>query len=67
MARLAASPLLSIMIVALVSTKIPILLEDGGRTMAHAARTDFCMTIGCVFIIMQGVGAFSLDQRRSHS
>ena len=65
MARLAAAPLLTIMIVALFSTKLPILLEHGGWTMAHAARTDFCMTVGCVFIMIRGAGAFSLDHRSS--
>jgi putative oxidoreductase len=67
MARLAASPLLAIMIVALVSTKLPILLDDGGWMMAHAARTDFCMTVGCVFILVRGAGGFSLDRRGSRS
>lgn len=61
-ARLAAVPLLTIMIVALLSTKVPILLEDGFWQAAHAARTDFCMTIGSIFILLRGAGAASLDR-----
>jgi len=66
-ARAAAVPLLTIMIVALFSTKLPILLEDGWWTMAHAARTDFCMTVGCVFILLRGAGALSMDNWSSRS
>lgn len=62
-ARLAAAPLLVIMIVALATTKVPILMEQGFWEAAHAARTDFCMTIGTIFILMVGAGLFSLDRR----
>jgi len=60
-ARIAAVPLLTIMIVALLSTKVPILINDGFWQAAHAARTDFSMTIGSIFIIIMGAGRFSLD------
>jgi len=60
-ARIAAVPLLTIMIVALLATKVPILINDGFWQAAHAARTDFSMTIGSIFIIVMGAGRFSLD------
>lgn len=51
--RLAVLPLLIIMAVAFVTTKLPILLEQGFWPMAHAARTDFCMVMGSLFIANQ--------------
>lgn len=62
-ARAAAIPLLTIMAVAVLSTKVPILLSDGFWEAAHAARTDFCMTVGSIFILLRGAGRFSLDCR----
>jgi uncharacterized membrane protein YphA (DoxX/SURF4 family) len=59
--RLAVLPLLAIMTVAILSTKIPILLESGFWKMAHAARTDFSMTLGSLFLLIVGAGAWSLD------
>src|SRR3989337_2053813 len=46
LARLASIPLVIIMLVAIISTKIPILLINGFWEMAHAARTDWSMLIG---------------------
>lgn len=62
-ARAAAIPLLTIMTVALLSTKVPILLNDGFWEAAHSARTDFCMTVGSVFILLRGAGRWSLGSR----
>ena len=42
--RLAAIPLLIIMLVAFVTTKIPILTGKGFWAFAHEYRTDFAMT-----------------------
>jgi uncharacterized membrane protein YphA (DoxX/SURF4 family) len=44
--RIAAIPLLIIMITALITTKIPILAEKGFWSMAHESRTDFAITTG---------------------
>lgn len=63
--RLAAIPLLTIMLVAIGSTKIPILLNDGFWQMAHAARTDYAMLLGSLFLIFSGSGKWSLDHRRT--
>lgn len=59
--RLAALPLLTIMAVAIFSTKIPILLKCGFWKMAHDSRTDFAMTLGALFLLLDGAGAWSLD------
>jgi uncharacterized membrane protein YphA (DoxX/SURF4 family) len=59
--RLAAIPLLIIMATALISTKIPIFLNEGFWFMAHAARTDFAMTMLLVFLLIYGAGKWSVD------
>jgi putative oxidoreductase len=61
--RVAVIPLLGIMAVALYSTKLPILINDGFWPMAHAARTDFSMVLGSVFLLIVGAGLWSFDAR----
>lgn len=74
--RLAAIPLLGVMTVAIVSTKIPILVgeafwgfsirklpEYGFWSMAHEARTDLAMLLGSMFLVIVGAGPRSIDQR----
>jgi putative oxidoreductase len=74
--RLAAIPLIINMCVALISTKLPILLGHGFWrfslsklpsygfwSMAHEARTDFAMLLGSIFLLIVGAGAWSLDAR----
>jgi len=72
--RLAAIPLIIIMIVAIVSTKVPILLGHdfwifhlpklaryGFWSMMHEARDDFGMLFGSLYLLIEGAGAWSLD------
>jgi putative oxidoreductase len=72
--RLAAIPLLINISVAILSTKIPILLGHGFWTftltklprygflsMLHEARTDFSMWLGLIFLLIVGPGRWSLD------
>jgi uncharacterized membrane protein YphA (DoxX/SURF4 family) len=60
--------------VAIISTKVPILLGHGYWLfslpklphygfwiMAHEARTDFCMWLGCLFLMIVGAGPLSGD------
>ena len=61
--RLAATPLLIIMITAFVTTKYPVLVEKGFWTMAHEYRTDFAMTMLLIFLLIYGGGDKSLDQK----
>ena len=59
--RLASIPLIIIMLVAIISTKIPILLNEGFWKMAHEARTDWSMLLGSIFILIVGAGKLSVD------
>ena len=74
--RLAAIPLIFDMCVALISTKLPILLGHGFWrfslsklpsygfwSMAHEARVDFTMLLGSIFLLIVGAGTWSLDGR----
>jgi putative oxidoreductase len=72
--RLATIPLIVIMVVAIVSTKLPIwaghdiwifhmpkLARYGFWSMAHEARDDFLMLLGSIYLLIAGAGAWSLD------
>jgi putative oxidoreductase len=74
--RPAALVLLINISVAILSTKVPILLSHGfwGFSLAklphygfwgafHEARTDLCMWLGSLFLIIVGAGTLSLDHR----
>jgi putative oxidoreductase len=74
--RLAAIPLLIDISVAILATKVPVLLGHGYGPFAlpkvdhygllgmlHEARTDFSMLFGLLFLIIVGAGAISLDAR----
>jgi len=62
-ARLAALPLIVDMLVAISTTKIPLLLKSGFWAMAHEARVDFTMLLGCAFVLAVGAGSWSVDAR----
>ena len=72
--RIAAIPLIVIMIVAIVSTKIPILLGHdfwifhvpklsryGFWSVIHEARDDFGMLLGSLYLLIEGGGKWSVD------
>ncbi len=61
MTRLASAPLLVIISVAIATTKLPMLVHQGFWAMAHEARTDSCMFLGALFLIIAGAGGWSLD------
>jgi putative oxidoreductase len=60
--RLAAIPLIAIISVAIWTTKIPMLAEKGFWSMAHEARTDYCMLLGGLCLLIVGAGALSFDR-----
>jgi putative oxidoreductase len=62
--RLAAIPLLTIISVAIWTTKLPMLSTQGFWAMAHEARTDWCMWLGALFLILVGPGPWSIDGGR---
>jgi len=72
--RLAAIPLIIVMVVAIVSTKLPIwagqdvwifhlpkLPRYGFWSMAHEARADFTTLLGSLYLLIEEAGAWSLD------
>jgi len=72
--RLAAVPLIIDISVAILSTKIPMLLGHGFWrfslsklpsygfwSMAHEARVDYAMLLGSIFLLIVGAGAWSID------
>jgi putative oxidoreductase len=61
--RLAAIPMIIDMLVAISTTKVPILLKSGFWSMAHEARTDYAMLLGLIFLLVVGAGAWSFDAR----
>ena len=61
--RLAVIPLITIMCVAIYSTKVPIFLKSGFWKMAHESRTDFAMLLGSIFLLIVGAGLLSVDAR----
>lgn len=76
--RLATLPLISIMLLALFTTKLPILLgmgfwgfslkdlpSYGFLSMTHEARTDLSMLLCSIFLFIVGSGPWSLDTRWS--
>ena len=60
--RIAAIPLIIVMMTALSTTKLPILLNDGFWKMAHSSRTDFSMLLSLIFLLIVGSGYASLDK-----
>ncbi len=74
--RVAAVPIIVIMIVAIISTKIPILLgrewgvfslraldRYGFLSLTHESRTDWAMLMGAIFMLLSRSGRWSLDER----
>ena len=60
--RLAAIPLIVDMLVAIATTKLPILESQGFWSMAHEARVDYAMLLGSAFLLIVGAGPWSLDR-----
>jgi putative oxidoreductase len=71
--RASALALLIDILVAILSTKVPILLGHGFWSftvpkppygfwaMLHEARTDFSMLLGLIFLLLVGAGGLSID------
>jgi putative oxidoreductase len=61
--RYAAIPLVIVILVAIMSTKFPILISKGLWAMAHEARTDFLMLVGMISLLLTGGGSYALDHK----
>jgi putative oxidoreductase len=72
--RFAAIPLIITMVVAIISTKIPILLGHefwifhlpkldryGFWSAEHESRADLAMLLGSLFLLIEGAGRWSID------
>lgn len=59
--RIASIILIINISVAIISTKIPILFNQGFWKMAHESRTDWSMLLGSIFLLIVGAGKFSID------
>ena len=56
--RLAAVPLIVIMLIAISTTKLPMLTSRGFWVMAHEARTDWSMLLSSVYLLIVGAGTW---------
>ena len=63
--RLASIALIIDISVAILSTKLPILMKQGWWPAEAEARTDYSMLMGLLFLLIVGAGAWSLDARAS--
>jgi putative oxidoreductase len=61
--RVAVLPLLGVILVAIATTKLPMIAKTGMWSMLHEARADFSMLLGLVFLLIAGAGTLSLDAR----
>jgi putative oxidoreductase len=61
--RLALIPLLMIISVAIVTTKLATLPEKGFWVTAHEGRTDYAMLLSIIFLLIVGAGIWSVDRR----
>lgn len=61
---IAIVPLLINILVAIATTKLPLLMKQGFWAAMHEGRTDFCMIFGLLAIALLGAGALSVDGRR---
>jgi putative oxidoreductase len=60
--RIAAIPLIIIMVVAIAATKAQLVVENGFWSMLHDSRTDWAMLLGNIFLLIKGGGKWSVDR-----
>ena len=59
--RLAAVPLLTIMIIAFITTKLPLLATKGFWTFSHEYSIEFSLTFLLILLFIYGGGKWSVD------
>lgn len=59
--RFAVVPTIVIMLVAIYTTQLPVLQQEGFWFMANRIRTDYSMFLGSIFLLVVGAGPLSLD------
>lgn len=61
--RLAAIPLIIVMLAAIAATKAEVLAKEGFWSMLHGSRTDWAMLLGSIFLLIKGNGLWLVDKR----
>ena len=61
--RLASIPLLTIMITAFITVKLPLLNNRGFWTFLHEYNIDFSLTLLLILLIIYGSGKWSVDSK----
>lgn len=61
--RFASIALIVDISVAILTTKLPILMKQGWWPAEAEARTDYAMLMGLLFLLVVGAGAWSFDAR----
>ena len=59
----AVIPLLIDIVVAIMTTKWPMMHKEGFWAMMHEGRTDFCMFLGLIAVACLGAGSWSFSRR----
>lgn len=68
--RLAAIPIIFIMLVVIIMTRLPILINENFWVMVYISKIDFAMLIGAIYLFIEGSGRWSVDQKlffKNHS
>jgi putative oxidoreductase len=61
--RLAVIPLTGVILVALYTTKVPMVGSSGIWSTLHEARSDVSMLLGLTFLAMAGGGSIAVDEQ----
>lgn len=65
--RFAAIPLLVIMIVAFITTKVPKVAHQRFWSFSHDYRTGFAMALLLIFVLIYGGENYSVDKKLTHT
>lgn len=60
--RIATIPLIIDITVAILTTKAPMLMNEGFWKTIHESRVDYSMLLGLIFLLIMGAGSFSIDR-----
>lgn len=65
--RLASVQLLIVMAAAFITTKLPLLTDNGFWTFAHEYSIDFSLTMLLILLLINGGGKWSVDSKLQQS
>lgn len=61
--RLAAIPIIFIMLVVIIMTRLPTLINENFWVMMYISKIDFAMLIGAIYLFIEGSGRWSVDRK----